>query len=300
MPLYNKENDVQRAIASIFVQKYKNWELIIINDGSTDKSMQIIEHIKDPRIIKIDQVNQGVSVARNNGILKAKNEYICFLDADDTWEDKFLEKMSEMISQYPDAKIWATSYYIVRGAIDKKKPAKTNGINLPHKGYLQNYFSLASISDPLLWTGSLCVKRGAINDAGLFPKGIVSGEDLITWAKIVAKSTLAWNSKPLANFYAPLIATDRTGRKPQTPDLVSQELQLLINSCDKQHRKGLKSYLYMWHKNRANTSLQLNDKKLCLQELQKMIRYSPFHRKNFLYLFALCLPKGILKKMLKK
>ncbi len=95
VPIYNAERYLRRCVESIIAQTYTNIEIILINDGSTDNSINIIKEYanKDSRIIIIDKKNEGVSVARNIGILKARGKYICFVDADDYIEKSMIEKM---------------------------------------------------------------------------------------------------------------------------------------------------------------------------------------------------------------
>jgi glycosyltransferase involved in cell wall biosynthesis len=107
IPLYNKAHIVLRSLASVLTQTYQNFELLIVNDGSTDNSVEIIRQFSsDPRIRIIDQKNQGVSVARNTGVKFAKYEYIAFLDADDEWLPGYLQKMYEAIQLFPSAAIY--------------------------------------------------------------------------------------------------------------------------------------------------------------------------------------------------
>ena len=102
MPLYNNEKYVIEAIQSVVKQTYVDWELIIINDASTDSSKLLVqtflEKEKDNRIILIDlKENKGVSFARNLGMKKAKGEYISFLDSDDLWDKNFLNELYRKI-----------------------------------------------------------------------------------------------------------------------------------------------------------------------------------------------------------
>ena len=98
LPIYNAEKYLERCLESIITQTYANIEIILINDGSTDNSINIIKEyaIKDSRIIIIDKENEGVSVARNIGILKARGKYICFVDADDYIREKH-DRENEML-----------------------------------------------------------------------------------------------------------------------------------------------------------------------------------------------------------
>ena len=95
IPLYNKEPYIKRALETVLNQTYDNFEMIIIDDGSTDEGVRIVSSIQDTRIKVFSQINSGVSAARNRGALLAKNQYLAFLDADDTWEPNFLQEISE-------------------------------------------------------------------------------------------------------------------------------------------------------------------------------------------------------------
>ena len=97
IPCYNAEKYIAETIQSVINQTYKNWELIVVNDGSTDNSPDIIKEFvaNDNRIAFIDKPNSGVSDSRNKGLAKAKGAYIAFLDADDVWNFQYLEKQIE-------------------------------------------------------------------------------------------------------------------------------------------------------------------------------------------------------------
>ena len=97
IPCYNAEKYIAETIQSVINQTYKNWELIVVNDGSTDNSLNIITEFaaNDSRISFIDKKNTGVSDSRNKGIEKAKGDFIAFLDADDVWDFQYLEKQIE-------------------------------------------------------------------------------------------------------------------------------------------------------------------------------------------------------------
>ncbi|QWF70713.1 glycosyltransferase family 2 protein [Methylomonas paludis] len=108
IPLYNKAHIIIRTLTAVLTQTFSEFEVVIVNDGSTDNSLEIISKIAsgDARIRIINQVNQGVSVARNTGVKSANYDYIAFLDADDEWLPGYLQKMREAIQQFPDAVIW--------------------------------------------------------------------------------------------------------------------------------------------------------------------------------------------------
>lgn len=100
MPCYNAENNIEEAIQSVLKQKYKNIELIIIDDNSSDNTIEILNCITDARVIKIfSNKNQGAGISRNKGIEKAKGRFIAFLDSDDFWlENKLSEQIPFMLT----------------------------------------------------------------------------------------------------------------------------------------------------------------------------------------------------------
>lgn len=95
MPVYNVEKYLEKTLESVKAQSFQNYELIAINDGSTDKSFEILKMYQDrmPQLYIMDQKNSGVSTARNRGIKRATGEYVCFLDADDQLSPDYLEHM---------------------------------------------------------------------------------------------------------------------------------------------------------------------------------------------------------------
>ena len=98
MPVYNVEKYLEKTLESVKAQSFQNYELIAINDGSTDKSFEILKMYQDrmPQLYIMDQKNSGVSTARNRGIKRATGEYVCFLDADDQLSPDYLEHKSEL------------------------------------------------------------------------------------------------------------------------------------------------------------------------------------------------------------
>ena len=112
IPTYNRSNTIRRPIESILAQTYKDWELIIVDDGSTDGTKEIIDGYNDPRIRYVWQENQERSVARNHGIDLVKGEWICFQDSDDEYLPRHLQVLYEAILQNQDYKVIRTALLI--------------------------------------------------------------------------------------------------------------------------------------------------------------------------------------------
>jgi glycosyltransferase involved in cell wall biosynthesis len=112
IPLFNKDNYIERAIRSILDQTSPCSEIVVVDDGSTDGGHRIVESIEDYRIRLFRQQNQGCSAARNKGIEEARGELVAFLDADDEWKPWFLEVILGLWTKHSEAGAYATTYEI--------------------------------------------------------------------------------------------------------------------------------------------------------------------------------------------
>lgn len=111
IPLYNKEAYVAQTLKSVVGQTYQNFEIIVVNDCSTDNSFDIVKAVQDHRIKIIEHnENKGVSASRNTGINAATHPYIAFLDADDQWDSSYLETIWNLVKEYPNESVFATHY----------------------------------------------------------------------------------------------------------------------------------------------------------------------------------------------
>jgi glycosyltransferase involved in cell wall biosynthesis len=112
IPLYNKADTIERAIRSVWAQKYSNYELIVVDDGSSDQSLEITKKLNGEKSFTIiSQANSGVSCARNKGAELAQGRFLAFLDADDLWDCDYLSELDQLVNKYNDAAIVATGFY---------------------------------------------------------------------------------------------------------------------------------------------------------------------------------------------
>lgn len=181
VPLYNKERSVVRAIESVLKQNYGNFQLIIVNDGSSDDSLQVVSEIKDQRIKIIDKNNGGVSSARNTGIEAADFQSICFLDADDYWMPNHLEVILELINKYPEASIYST---LISENSNKGINYVENSLPDSFEGYIDDYFSIA-FNGTIFHSSSVCINRQALLNVGGFDTNLKHGEDLDMWFRLM-------------------------------------------------------------------------------------------------------------------
>lgn len=292
IPLYNKEHFISRAIKSVLFQSFHEFEMIIIDDGSTDKSVTEAEKFEDTRIRIVRQQNAGVSAARNRGIQEAKYDFIAFLDADDEWLPDYLMTIHSLINKYPKCSVFATQY-VLRSHSDSQ-PINTQGLSFERDGILENYFSIASKNVPPLWTSAICVKKEAINTIGGFPLGIKSGEDLLTWARLASSYPIAFSTQHLS-IYHNEVEKWEPGRPTDSKDTVGIELKKLLKTIHENQKKSLKKYIGFWHKMRASTFLRHNQRLLTLKETLLSLYYNPWNFKAYLFLPLAFMPSQILK-----
>ena len=289
IPLYNKEAEVERAIRSVFAQTFQDFEIVVVNDGSTDRGPEIVAGIEDPRIRIFLQENQGVSAARNRGIAEARADLIAFLDADDEWTPEFLETIMRLRASYPACSVFATGYIYRDPDGSESRPGIRGVPPEPWEGILENYFAVASRSAPPLWTSAVAVTKTAITSVGGFPVGVASGEDLLTWARLAAQSGVAYSARALAVFWRDWYGWEEPTRTPAQPDVVGQELGKLVQQVRGELAKGAKQYASLWHAMRASCYLRLGRRKEVLRETGKALWYRPFNKKAIVFALLGCL-----------
>lgn len=217
MPLYNKAPYVRKAVESVVAQTCGDWELIVVDDGSTDGSKEVVEQITDSRIHIIHQKNTGVGAARNRGVAASSAPHICFLDADDWWEATFLEEMTGLTAKYPNAGIYGTGYYIVKNGRKRIAPI---GVDSDFTEGEINYCSVYAKTLCMPLTSiSVCIPRKVFNETEGFPTDIKLGEDFMLWLRIALKHPVILLNKPLSNYNQDVVSASRgTHNKRYDPE----------------------------------------------------------------------------------
>ncbi len=193
MPVYNGEKYIRQAIDSVLSQSYKDWELIVVDDGSTDKTSKILESYHDPRISCLHQSNQGLSSARNAGISKVRGEYVAFLDADDEWEPAFLECcVMELDRNETLAGVYTRNSFIdSRGQI----LPRLGGAMVPCAG-----FRARILEGGFFPQHAAVVRSSVVHDVGMFDAGLTSAEDWDFWIRMSKNHQLLAIPLPLARY----------------------------------------------------------------------------------------------------
>jgi glycosyltransferase involved in cell wall biosynthesis len=196
IPLFNKENFIESTLKSVLNQSFINFEVFIINDGSTDKSEGKVLEFKDKRIRYFYKENEGVSSARNFGIHKANSEYLAFIDADDYWYPNFLQEMFDSINRFPDLKVFSgaieveTSKRIIRSRYSIVKTADYQ---------IVNYFD-ASFKETVLCSSCVVFHKSVFEKAENFDTQLKSGEDTDMWIRIGLNYPIFFSWKVLARY----------------------------------------------------------------------------------------------------
>jgi len=188
-PAYNAESTILKTIDSVQQQTFSDFELIVINDGSNDRTLELLDTIQDPRIKIFSYQNAGVSVARNRGIAHAKGNFIAFLDTDDLWTSDKLELQLKVLQQHPEAGVaysW-THYMDEKGkTFHANKPITFEG-NVYANLIVENF--LGNGSNPL-------IRRQAIESVGEFDPTVTPSEDWDFYLRLAARWPFVVVPKP--------------------------------------------------------------------------------------------------------
>lgn len=190
--VYNKAPFIAETLESVLAQTYEVFEIVIVNDGSSDDSEEEIMKFKDPRIRYFKQENQGAGAARNAAIKKAKYPYIALLDADDYWYPYFLEEQKKCIEKFPEEAVFATAMQKKIGdrIFDKKYSIDFNSAKI----VLVNYFE-ASYLYSVLTSSSVVIHKAVFEKIGYYNPSIKSGEDTDLYVRIGLEFEVVFSKK---------------------------------------------------------------------------------------------------------
>lgn len=240
IPLYNKQEYVKATLLSVIYQSFREFEVIVIDDGSTDASTKIVESLDDSRIRLIRQDNGGPSTARNRGIKEAKGKYIAFLDADDEWLPDKLEMQRDLLSANPEL-AWVCSAYRAIGR------HRTKDVIHSQAGVLSN--AVDAIIDGLsIWTSTVVVRSDVFQDECLlFNNEVWTSEDREVWYKLACMyPTVGYIGTVSANYNAGM-QNSLTSNALRDVDLsflsVSERLEDVFDLLDSERRKRFLCFL---------------------------------------------------------
>jgi len=194
IPLYNKKNYIAATLQSVLAQTFTDFEIIVINDVSTDNSLSMVQAVNDSRIRVVShEKNSGLSASRNTGIKNATADYVAFLDADDLWKPQFLEKIQQLIINYPEADIYGSNYCeVYPNNVIIKHPTELK------TGLIDNFFK-SGIHKHIYCYSSISFRKNIFEKVGYFNEEINMGEDIDFNVKANLTGILAYIDEPLAD-----------------------------------------------------------------------------------------------------
>ncbi|MCF8320987.1 MAG: glycosyltransferase family 2 protein [Flavobacterium sp.] len=194
IPYFNKSKYIQRCLNSVMNQSYQEFEIILVNDGSTDNGLHFISHNYSNKLTLINQENNGVSAARNTGIKAAKYPFIAFLDADDCWHIQYLQKVKDLIDKEENIKIIGAHY-----SRDKEFLASDSG-SLDYFKFA-NYFKSA-IRNTYFTSSSTIINVNFFSENEGFRTNLFKGEDIDVWIRAVQSGGNAFYIKNTLVYYS--------------------------------------------------------------------------------------------------
>ena len=193
MPCYNREDTITKSIDSVIAQTFTDWELLIVDDGSTDGSRQVVLNYDDPRIILHVQQNTGVCGARNTGLKLATADMVAFLDADDTWAPDCLYKLHHALSG-SDASLAYCGWQNIGLPGGQGEPFIPPNYETPKK--------IELLFQSCRWPIHACLSdKAAIIAAGMFNEAIQTSEDFLLWLNIAIKHKITCVPEVLAYYH---------------------------------------------------------------------------------------------------
>jgi hypothetical protein len=242
MPLYNQARYVAEALDSVLTQTYRDLEVIVVDDGSTDGGADVVRSVADSRVKCVRQQNQGVSVARNHGISMATGEYVAFIDSDDHWLATFMERNVRFVESYPSVSIVYTNAFAGPNGQPRIDRA------LQNEGIVTDYFRAVLRCHKHLGNSSaMMVRKDTLCRAGGFPIGVKYNEDQDLWMRLAWIGIVGFIPEPLSVYrdnpagsaarhtlegipYPPLVDTYRLWKQQgQIPARLSHSSRAFIN-----------------------------------------------------------------------
>ena len=221
IPLYNKKKEIKRCLDSVLSQTFQDFEVIVVDDHSTDGGLAIVKSYPDPRISVTEQDHRGVSYTRNHGVEQAKCDYVAFIDADDEWMPKHLETIVRLTGNFPEAGMFTTAYKIHTADGKTRWPDYKYIPSPPWEGLIPDYFKSLALGAgaDLGWptnSSVVVIPKKIFFERGRFPEGYWMSEDTALYNNIALKYPVAFSWELGATWHWD--ASNRANEKMISPD----------------------------------------------------------------------------------
>jgi len=295
IPLYNKAPHIQRALDSILSQSYPPKEIVVVDDGSTDGSGEIVKACSDPRIKLLREENSGISTARNLGICETSSDFIALLDADDEWKPEHLQNIAMLIEEYPECGAYATSYIRDAGSAKIWQPKPQKSFPIGWKGILDidKYLEL-NMSMYIFNSSSICIRKAIFDKVGMFNVKVGRGQDLEMWLRILLKYDIAFLNEPLTTYYLDTVNRSIVNFKPKFGILVERMEQLLSdNTLPAKTRQILHEYYCHGLLIKSSEALKKGYPDFAMECLRKTSKTKKFKIRWLKWYFLTILPNNL-------
>lgn len=294
IPVYNKADTIAKSIDSVIAQDYKDFEIVVVNDGSTDNIRDVLSYY--PNIKVINQPNGGVSVARNTGISHSVGDYICFLDADDLYMPEHLSTLDFLITKYPKCSYFCTSHLIKCGHKEIDTSSKLSDIK-EDEIVSKNLFELLNkYTNSIIHTNSICIKRKLFYEENIFfAEGEKLGEDIDVWYRVALHNEITISKKVTTIYQQDFSTATLGGFNPNGWIFIRRNKEILFSNVAIDVKKEAlklidRNYLRCARYNKLNSEVSLS-----FDNLRKVNNKLTLH---FCYSLLFCLlPKFISRKL---
>jgi len=297
IPLYNKSKYIARALDSVLAQTFTNFEIVVIDDGSTDCGPEIVAQYNDKRIKLIKQANQGPGAARNRGMEESRGGLLAFLDADDEWMTLFLERSFNNFVKYPECDISATSYFqgpqkkdfselfIERGINDGLWKIDTN-TTVESLKYAVDFFSSCTL---------LCKREVLEQYSGFYTReGCSYGEDAHLFLQLLLTSTVYRDTKSLVWYHTEASELSDNGRETICPPRpILSDPSVVREGCPGDYQNLLEEYLGYYAILTMHDHLNIGDTITCAGYFKAFPRMKKWRMEYIKLKFKTMFPKLI-------
>lgn len=293
IPLYNKGPYIARALNSVLAQTFQDFEVIVVDDGSTDDGAEVVRRFRDPRIRLIYQENQGVSAARNRAIEAALAELVAFLDADDEWLPEFLETIIDLRQKYPNSGAYVTSYRKCTTLGEIIQPKFKEIPTTQRDCIIPNYFRSIVLGSFPIRSSNVVISKYVFDKVGLFSKGRWWGEDSDMWGRIALDYPIAFSWDVQALIHCGDANAECKYRQVEIHPFVETAIQRLKNNeVPEQLLNDLKEYIGKESISTAVLALENGEHKVARQLLFQC-RTKLLLKKKVLYIALSFLPHPV-------
>lgn len=301
IPLLNKEFQIARALDSVLAQTSEDFEIVVIEGDSSDRSSEIVDGYSDSRIRVTAQATKGVSSARNQGVQEADSQFIAFLDADDEWTPTHIETLVRLRETYPESGIYATAYEISDASGRRFSPAIRNIPVAPWEGRVPDYFHAAAFGEPPVWTSASAVPKDIFQEMGGFSERMSFGEDIDLWGRIALRYPVVFSWSGKAVYYQD--AEIRLSRGEPRDDLL-EEFELVkearierdIGETFAVDRTCLEEYVAMLEIQRSVRMIIQGHSKTA-REVLRSYTSNNFNREKWFWYLASFVPHGCIQSL---